>query len=137
VGVALVLWRGPEKTHMLLGKGHSRADEPIFALPGGHWDPGERLADAVRRELAEEAGVSCGPLGLVSVYDFVNRERQRQYVALGFEAVLDQGAPQVLEPDKKADWGWYSPQAALSFPLFEPDRVLISRVISRVQFTEE
>jgi len=39
------------------GRGH-------WSLPGGHLEPGERLVEAVEREVAEETGLSvrCGPL---------------------------------------------------------------------------
>jgi len=128
VGVALVLWRTTEKTMFLLGEGHS-SRESIYALPGGHVENYERLVDAALRELREEADVDASLMNLVSVHEFENTEKKAWYVVAGFEGVLARGTPRVMEPDKKKNWGWWSPRDALGLALFEPDRVLIERVV--------
>lgn len=133
IGVAAAIWRSPTREHLLLGLGHSVENrESIYALPGGHWESGESLVQAVRRECLEEAGVEIAEPQLASVYEFFNRERSRSYVAIGFQALHAGGEPAVREPDKKAHWGWYVPQDALALPLFEPDAVLIRRILNGV-----
>jgi 8-oxo-dGTP diphosphatase len=130
IGVAVVVWRDENRQELLLGLGHSGENrETIYAVPGGHWESGETLAAAVRRETLEEAGIEVSGLSLVSVYEFFNPEKQKSYVTIGFSGMITHGEPTVMEPDKKSNWGWYTPEAALALPLFVPDEILIRRAV--------
>lgn len=46
-----------------------RADNGLWAMPGGALEVGETPAQGVIREILEETGVTCEPLALVGVYD--------------------------------------------------------------------
>jgi ADP-ribose pyrophosphatase YjhB (NUDIX family) len=131
IGVAIVVWSDDERKQLLLGLGHNAVNRnEIYAVPGGHWESGETLIEAVRRETAEEAGVEVRNLRLISVYEFFNAEKNKSYVTIGFEGILANGIPEVREPENKADWGWYSAPEALEHPLFAPDKILIERALS-------
>src|SRR5262245_3038067 len=45
-----------------------RADNGLWALPGGVVEVGESVAQAVVREVKEETGLDVEPVGLVGVY---------------------------------------------------------------------
>ena len=50
IGVAIVVWKDAAKQQLLLGLGHSKENRgEIYAVPGGHWESGETLAEAVKR----------------------------------------------------------------------------------------
>jgi 8-oxo-dGTP diphosphatase len=135
IGVAIVLWQDESRKHLLLGLGHSASNrETTYAVPGGHWESGETLTDAIVRELGEEAGVKARSLKLVSVYEFFNPEKNKSYVTIGFEGILADGIPEVREPENKSNWGWHEPSSALELPLFEPDKVLIEHAVSGVLY---
>jgi len=135
VGVAVVVWEDHSRRRLLVGLGHNADDkERVYAVPGGHWESGESLVDAIRRETIEEAGISIDQLELTSVYEFHNPEKRKSYVTIGFQAVLAAGTPQVMEPENKSDWNWYTIDEALSLPLFPPDKVLIERADSGVMY---
>jgi 8-oxo-dGTP diphosphatase len=114
-----------------VGLGHSPENrETTYAVPGGHWESGETLSEAVVREIREEAGVEVADLSLISVCDFFNPEKQKSYVTLGFAATLAGGEPRVMEPQNKVSWTWMTPEHALTLPLFAPDATLIARARS-------
>ncbi len=46
-----------------------RADNGLWAMPGGALEVGETPADGVMREVLEETGVHCQPIALVGVFD--------------------------------------------------------------------
>lgn len=131
IGVAVVVWRDEARRDLLVGLGHSPENrETTYAVPGGHWESGETLAEGVARETREEAGIEIARVTLVSVYEFFNQEKRKSYVTIGFAAVLSEGTPEVIEHDRKTSWEWMSPEEALALPLFEPDAILIARARS-------
>ena len=70
LGVSACIWRGGQ---VLLIQ---RAKPPvgIWAFPGGHVEPGERLEAAVARELMEETGMTADFQQLLGLYDVIRRD---------------------------------------------------------------
>lgn len=78
-----------------------------WALPGGHVDAGEFVAVAALRELAEETGLSIGPVPLrrVGVYDNPGRDPRGRYVTFASTAVLpEMTAPTAGDDAVEARW---------------------------------
>jgi len=59
---------------VLLGERGKGALAGMWSLPGGHVEPGERVADAACREVAEETGVVAEILGLVDLHEVIRRD---------------------------------------------------------------
>jgi 8-oxo-dGTP diphosphatase len=69
-----------------------RAQEPargLWTVPGGHLEHGEHLADAVRREVAEETGLDVEVRDLMGIFEVVG---EPHFVILDFVAVADRAS---------------------------------------------
>ncbi|MFC8284658.1 NUDIX domain-containing protein [Streptomyces cyaneofuscatus] len=62
----------------------------MYALPGGHVDPGETSRNAAARELLEETGVHVAPAELVfvGVWDEPDRDPRGRYITAAYAAIV-------------------------------------------------
>ena len=67
-GVGAVVFKGPEILLIRRGKPPFKGH---WSIPGGGIHYGERLEDAVHREVREETGVTIEILGFLKVYEFL------------------------------------------------------------------
>lgn len=91
-----------------------RSDTGNWMLPGGAVDPGERPAEAARREAFEEAGVVVEPVRIAGVFSgpeyrhrYPNGD-EIAYVLTVFESRLVDGEPRP-DGDETHDVGWFAP----------------------------
>jgi 8-oxo-dGTP diphosphatase len=91
-----------------------RGKEPglgLWSIPGGAVRLGERLEDAVRRELREETGLDVRPLRIIHVVERILPEQGRiryHYVIVDYLCTVDSGT---LEAASDAqDARWFSPE---------------------------
>ena len=111
IAVAAILRMGPGGPEVLIAR--RRADAirgGLWELPGGKADPGEPPADAARRELAEETGISIPAgtghvLGSVDQHDpHLPAERRLRLTLVAFDAPRDADA----RPLAAAECRWES-----------------------------
>lgn len=91
----------------------------MWALPGGHQDPGEMPLWTARRELAEETGLRLAPgaFSRIGVYDEPGRDPRGRYSTTAFVAELDH-LPDVVAADDADSAAWV-PQASLAGLAFD------------------
>lgn len=98
----------------------------LWSIPGGKQEPGEGLAEACCREVAEETGLAVTVQQLVAVAE--RRLEGFHYVILDFLAVL--ADPAVAEPQAYSDAlqaRWVALSDLADYPMVEGLAVIITR----------
>lgn len=100
-----------------------RADNGHWVLPGGGVDSGERVVEAVVREVEEETGIHVKPVNLIGIYSnphvvisYEHGARKYHVVSIMFLCEPMYGEPRVTE--ETLEWGYFLP-TELPEPLAE------------------
>lgn len=96
-GRVLLSRRGPQ----------ARNERGRWEFPGGSVEFGEKLADALRREMREEYGIEIAVGELLDVVDHILLEEGQHWVSPTFICTIASGAPVIREPGKCAEIGWF------------------------------
>lgn len=131
VAVGVIVMRDGK---ILLGERLSESGRGTYQIPGGHLEFGETFAEAAKKEVAEETGLTDVTFEKVVC---VNNERTygKHYVSIGFLAESRSGEPGNPEPTKSRNWKWYD-VANLPEPLFAPTKGVLDAWQSGTFFNE-
>lgn len=122
VGVSAVIFNNKNEILMMKRKG-SHGDG-TWAFPGGAMELGEGIVEAMRREVAEEIGVTVTDEVFLAVYNLLDY-MPKHYVGISFVVTDWSGEPKILEPAKCSEIGWFS-MRNLPSPRFAPiDKYLL------------
>ena len=127
-----MVFRGAEVLLVLRGQEPARG---VWSLPGGLVELGETLEEALRRELAEEVGISVKILGITAVLDRIYRDAGEgipyHYVLVDFLCDYEAGE---LRPGSDITAARFTPLAELSqFDLPEFTALVIRRAWEQKQ----
>jgi mutator protein MutT len=110
-----------------------RADDGLWAMPGGGIEMGETAAQAVVRETREEAGLEVDVIDLVGVYDSRFCETKSALQLYQFVFLCERGdAVVATTPHEVLDMGWFDRK---ELPPLSPGHTV--RVPDAFRFLEE
>jgi mutator protein MutT len=99
----------------------AKNERGLWEFPGGSVELGERLVDALRREIREEYGVEIEVGEQLDVVDHILPDEGQHWVSPTFICRIESGEPVIREPDKCSEIGWFS------LGQVPPDLTVISR----------
>ncbi|MFZ1463835.1 MAG: NUDIX domain-containing protein [Anaerolineae bacterium] len=108
VGVGAVILNEDGRLFLALRGPAAKNERGLWEFPGGSVEFGERLADALRREMTEEYGVEIEVGDLLDVVDHLLPAEGQHWVSPTFICRLVSGEPTIREPGKCAAIGWFA-----------------------------
>src|SRR5437868_13406207 len=109
VAVGAVVWRGPGQLLLVRRGQPPKAGE--WSIPGGRVEPGERLREALMREIREETGLAVHLAGLIDVAEFIERDEAgvtaAHFVLVDFST--DWVSGDACAASDVAECGWLDP----------------------------
>lgn len=127
IAVGAVIKKGGK---VLLIKRRFEPSKEKWSIPGGLVELGERVKDAVKREIYEEVGLDIRLIKLIDVVDNIIRDENGRvryhYIILDYLAVPKGGVPRGNE--EALDLGWFTPDEAAKLNLTKTSRHLLRKV---------
>ncbi len=108
VGVGAMVFNQEGKVFLSKRGPQSKNERGCWEFPGGSVEFGEKLVDAIRREFLEEYTMEIEIVELLDVSDHILSHEQQHWVSPTFIARHTGGTPQIVEPEKCTDIGWFS-----------------------------
>jgi 8-oxo-dGTP diphosphatase len=124
LGVGLVILRDCK---ILLYKRMRPPEAGYWSIVGGKVDHMEPAEDAARREAEEETGLEIGRIDLLGPTELITEVDNQHWISLLYVAADFEGEPQLTEPDKLSDFGWFG-RAELPKPLSAFAQAAIERL---------
>jgi 8-oxo-dGTP diphosphatase len=90
----------------------AKNERGLWEFPGGSVEFGERLAEALQREMREEYGIQIAVGELLDVVDHILPEEGQHWVSPSYVCRIVSGEPAILEPAKCTQIGWFLPDEA-------------------------
>ncbi|MEM1994494.1 MAG: NUDIX hydrolase [Nitrososphaerales archaeon] len=115
---------------VLLVKRRFEPSREKWSIPGGLVELGERVKDAVKREILEEVGLEIKLIKLIDVVDNITRDKDGR---IRFHYILSDylAAPKggVLKGNEEVlDIGWFTPEEASKLNLTKTSRHLLKKI---------
>ncbi len=103
-----------------------------YVIPGGHIELGERMQDALKREIREETGLGIHSIEFVMFQEFVFDpafHRKAHFIFFDFSCESD--SADVTLNDEAQEYAWVTPQKALAMDLEPYTRTAIEEWLRR------
>jgi 8-oxo-dGTP diphosphatase len=107
VGVGAIILN--DKSEVFLAKRGKKAknERGTWEFPGGGVEFGEKLEDAIKREMFEEYGVEIEVIHQLNTHDHILPDEGQHWVAPTFIAKISKGEPRIMEVEKCEEIGWF------------------------------
>jgi mutator protein MutT len=108
VGVGALIVDAEGRVFLARRGPQAKNERGLWEFPGGSVEFGERLADALIREMREEFDIEIGVGDLLDIVDHILPKEGQHWVSPTFICTIASGEPVIREPEKCAEIGWFS-----------------------------
>jgi 8-oxo-dGTP diphosphatase len=107
VGVGAILVDPSGQVFLARRGQNSKNERGLWEFPGGAVEFGERLTDALAREMREEFGIEIEVGELLDIVDHILPVEKQHWVSPTYICKIKNGSPKILEPQKCSEIGWF------------------------------
>ena len=133
VGVGAVFFDDQGRVFLARRGPQAKNERGTWEIPGGGVEFGETLAEALTREMFEELGIQIKVGALVQVCDHILPDEGQHWVSPTYLCEIQSGTPQIMEPGKCDQIGWFALEEALQLPLSKITRGDIEYLLNQQQ----
>jgi len=108
VGCGALIINDKNETLLLKRGTKSRNQAGYWSKPGGTVEFGEKIEDAIRREIMEEFGVEIELITFLGFTNHIMKEENQHWLSISYLAKITKGEPKNLEPDKHDEIKWFT-----------------------------
>lgn len=108
VGVGAMVFNDEGKVFLARRGADATNERGCWEFPGGKVDLGEKLTDAIVREIREEYDMHIEVIELLGVCDHILPDEKQHWVSPTFIARHIDGTPRIVEPRKCDGIGWFA-----------------------------
>lgn len=106
VGVGAIIFNDEGKVFLNKRGPKSRNEKGKWEFPGGGVNFGEKLEDAIKREVREEFDMEIELLEQMVVEDHILPDEGQHWVSPTYIARIISGEPKIMEPEKCDEFKW-------------------------------
>ena len=106
VGVGVLIFDDAGQVFLARRGEAARNEQGTWEFPGGRIEFGERMQDAIRREILEEYGITITITAELGAFDHILENEH--WVSITFIGRYESGTPAILEPEKCNAIGWFA-----------------------------
>ena len=110
VGVGAIIVNSAGQLFLSQRGPQAKNERGRWEFPGGAVEFGETLAQALRREMREEYGIEIEVAELLDVVDHILVDEKQHWVSPTYLCRIVSGTPEIKEPEKCSQIGWFSPE---------------------------
>ncbi len=108
VGVGAIIVNADGQVFLARRGPQAKNERGLWEFPGGSVEFGEKLIDALKREIQEEYGIEIAVDELLDVADHILPEEGQHWVSPSYICHIISGKPIIREPEKCTEIGWFS-----------------------------
>lgn len=123
VGVGVFIWKDGK---FLMGRRIGKHGQDTWSIPGGYLEYGETFEEAAARECLEETGMQITNIRFMTATNNLFPGEKKHTITIFLRADWQSGEPQITEPDKYIDLGWFT-RSNMPQPLFVPITELLKQ----------
>ena len=108
IGCGALIINENNETLLVRRTGKTRNQAGFWSKPGGGVEFGEKIEDAVKREVKEELGIDIELIRFLGFSNHIVKNENQHWIAFNYLAKIINGHPQNLEPEKHDEIKWFN-----------------------------